>query len=212
MQSTIGNRMIAIFGAMLIGGTLLAQDIQLPEPAAKGGKPLMEVLKERRSLRAYSNKALPPQMMSDLLWAAWGINRADGRHTAPTACNNQEIDLYVCLPSGVYLYDPKANTLKQAIKDDVRKKCGIQPFVGTAPLTLVIAVDRNRMNRLDDSGKTFYAGIDAGYVSQNIYLYCASTGLSTVAIGYVDRPALSKALKLKSHQEIIITQPVGFAR
>lgn len=212
MQSIIGNRIVAIFGAMLIGGTLLAQDIKLPDPVVKGGKPLMEVLKERRSLRAYSNKALPPQMMSDLLWAAWGINRADGRHTAPTACNNQEIDLYVCLPSGVYLYDPKTNTMKQTLKDDVRKKCGIQPFVGSAPLTLVIAVDRNRMNRLGEADKAFYAGIDAGYVSQNIYLYCTSAGLSTVAIGYVDRPTLSKALKLKSHQEIIITHPVGFAK
>jgi len=198
--------------AMLVGCVAaLAQDIALPAPVTSGGMALADALQARQSIRNFdSAKSLTPQELSNLLWAAWGINRADGKRTAPTACNNQEIDLYVCLASGVYLYDAKANALKQLQKVDLRKSCGKQPFVGKAPVCLVLVGDLSRVNRIDDGHKQLYAWLDTGYISQNIYLHCAANKMHTVAIGMVDREELGKALKLKAKQEIVISHPVGF--
>jgi len=202
----------ALCGSMLLAGgmVLWAQDIVLPAPDTTGGKPLMEVLKTRKSLRAYSPRELTRQQLSDLLWAAWGVNRADGKRTAPTACNHQEIDVAVCLSSGTYLYEAKENRLKQLGKKDIRKSCGIQPFVAKAPVILVLLSDYRRMKMLDEDHKPFYSGIDIGYVSQNIYLYCTSAGLSTVALGMINRELIAKELKLATEQKVMLGHPVGF--
>jgi nitroreductase len=126
-------------------GLIMAQDdsvIKLPAPQLKGGKLLMQALKERQSIRSYSAKPLPLQTLSDLLWAADGINRPEsGKRTAPTAMNQQELDIYVVLADGVYLYEPKEHALQSVVKGDFRKLCGKQDFVAGAPVNLILIAD-----------------------------------------------------------------------
>ncbi len=183
-----------------------AQDIQLPAPQKTGGMPLMEALNARQTQRTFSTKPLSEQQLSDLLWAAFGINRPDGRRTAPSARNMQEIGIYVALPSGLYLYDAKQNLLVQQSKEDLREKTGKQPFVKTAPVCLIYVSDYDRMKNESE----FYSATDTGYISQNVYLFCASEGMHTVVLGWVEKEPLHAAMKLKPSQHIVLTQPVGF--
>lgn len=185
----------------------LAQ-IQLPKPQLDGGKPLMQVLKDRKSTRAYKPERLPEQVLSDLLWAAWGINRPDGKRTAPSAMNRQEIDVYVVLPEGAYVYDAKAHALNPVASGDLRAQTGGQPFVKDAPLNLVYVADTAKMS--GGSEQAVWYGAAAGFISQNAYLYCASEGLATVVRGMVDRTALAAALSLRPEQRIVLSQTVGY--
>jgi SagB-type dehydrogenase family enzyme len=179
-----------------------AQDISLPSPSKTGGKPLMEALNDRQTTREYSDKELDEQTLSDLLWAAYGFNREDKR-TAPSANNKQEFILYVVLKSGVYVYDAKANVLIQKVKGDFRAKTGKQEFVAVAPLNLVYVVD---LKKNSAEG----AMIDCGYISQNVYLYCASAGLGTVVRGWFDKENVRSALQLSEEEEPVLTQTVGY--
>lgn len=186
-------------------------DINLPAPRMEGGKPLMAALKARQSSRTFSDKPLPPQVLSDLLWAAAGINRTDsGNRTAPSARNWQEVDVYVVLPDGAYRYDAKAHSLKAVVKGDMRKQTGMQPFVATAPVNLVYVADPARMKGASPEDQALYYGADTGFISQNVYLFCASEGLATVVRGLVDRAALAKALNLPDSLKIVLTQTVGY--
>jgi SagB-type dehydrogenase family enzyme len=190
---------------------LIAQDIALPSPVTTGGKPLMEALKDRKTSRSFSTQPLEPQMIANLLWAAYGINRPEsGKRTAPSAVNYQETDLYVCLSTGVYLYDAKNNLLKMVIPQDLRAKMGKQDFVAEAPLVLVYVADFDKMGKSSEKDKENYAGIDVGYISQNVYLFCASENLATVVLGWIDKEAMSGDLKLSSAQHVILSQPVGY--
>jgi hypothetical protein len=128
-KAIIGFAAILIMNSLITPGMIEAQDISLPLPSRKGGKPLMEALNDRGSSREFSEKDLSLQQLSDLLWAAWGINReTDGKRTAPSSNNRQEMDVYVTLKTGLYLYDAKANTLKQLHNRDIRALSGTQPF------------------------------------------------------------------------------------
>jgi len=188
-----------------------AQDaIQLPKPQMEGGKPLMQTLKERQTGREFSPEKLSPQVLSNLLWAAFGVNRPDGRRTAPTASNRQEIDIYVTTADGAYLYDAKNNSLQPVAKEDVRAATGKQPFVATAPVNLVYVADFAKMGKSTDENKIFYSATDTGFISQNVYLFCASEGLATVVRGMVDREGLAKALKLRPDQRAVLAQTVGY--
>ena len=190
-----------------------AKSIQLPAPQMTGGKPLMEALKARSTQRDFSTEALPPQELSNLLWAACGINRPDkGLRTAPTAMNKQEIDVYVALAEGLYLYDAKANALNLVLAQDLREATGKQPFVKDAPVNLVFVADYVKMGTGPKEQKDFYSATDTGYISENVYLYCASAGLATVVRGYVDRDALAKAMNLRADQKIILAQTVGYPK
>ncbi len=190
------------------------REVKLPPPKMTGGKPLMECLKDRQTIRTFDSVPLPPQTLSDLLWAACGINRPEsGKRTAPSAGNRQEIDIYVCLPEGCFVYDPKTVVLRQTLKDDLRAQCGMQEFVKTAPVVLVYVADEARMGaRTSSEAKAFYAAADTGFISQNVYLFCASEGLATVVLGMVDKQALAKALNLRPEQKVILTQPVGYPK
>ena len=186
--------------------------IALPAPQTDGGKPFMQVLKERHSTREFSPKALPPQMLADLLWAGFGINRATNAHrTAPSAMNSQELDIYVATAEGVYLYDAKANQLQPVAAGDIRGQTGGQDFVKTAPVALLFVADLSRLVKAKPEERESYAWIDTGYVSQNIYLFCASAGLASV-VHELDRAKLADALKLRPEQKIILAQAVGFAK
>jgi SagB-type dehydrogenase family enzyme len=185
--------------------------IELPKPRTEGGMPLMEALAARETSRSFSSEKLPEQILSDLLWAAFGINRPDsGKRTAPSARNWQEIDVYVAVAEGVYLYDAKAHRLEPVLAEDLRAMTGTQGFVKDAPVNLIYVADLARMTGASDSDRVFYSAADTGFIAQNVYLYCASEGLATVVRGAVSRPALKKALGLRADQEIILAQSVGY--
>ena len=177
----------------------------------EAGLPLMRALKERESTRAFSGRELPPQVLSNLLWAAFGVNRPEaGKRTAPSACNWQEIDIYVAMPGGVYLYDAGGNSLVPVLQEDIRAHTGKQDFTQTAPVNLIYVADYSKMQAKRMEDKDFYAATDTGFISQNVYLYCASEGLATVVLGWVDKPELAKIMKLRPDQKVILTQPVGY--
>lgn len=192
--------------------TAKTETIKLPEPQTEGGMPLMQALNQRKTSREFSTKSLPDQVLSNMLWAAFGINRSDGKRTAPSAMNMQETDIYVATAKGLYLYDPKANSLIPKLDQDIRAKTGGQPFVKDAPVNLVYVADYAKMSRGSDEDKNFYSVVDTGFISQNVYLFCASEGLATVVRGYVNRPALAKAMNLRNDQKIILAQTVGYPK
>ncbi len=198
--------------AALFANSLLAQDIALPAPRNSGGMPLLDALAKRSTTRAFDSRDLPPEQLSTLLWAAFGINRPDGKRTAPSANNQQATDIYVLLKSGAYVYDAKSNKLAMAVPEDLRPLGGTQAFATNAPAILVFVADLARMGNGTDEGKKNTAQINVGYISQNVYLYCASEGLVTGARGSVDRKALSPRLKLRPAQLIILAQSVGYPK
>jgi nitroreductase len=202
---------LVVFSAAVYAAEL--KPIKLPAPQTEGGKPLMQALNERKSMREFGSEELPAQILSDLLWAAFGINRPDkGGRTAPTAKNMQEIDVYVVKAEGAYIYDAKENSLAPVLAGDIRAVTGEQPFVKDAPINLVFVVDYAKMGGMDDANQKFYAATDTGYISENVYLYCASAGLNTVVRGWVNRPPLEKALELRPDQKVILAQTVGYPR
>jgi len=193
------------------------KQIRLPAAQMTGGKPLMETLRDRKSSRDYSPVPLPKQTLSNLLWAAFGINRPEsGRRTAPSALNWQETDIYVFTEKGAYLYDAKENALQPVAAGDHRGETGsiIQPVVKKAPVNLVFIVDSTRTGlmgkMLNTEERDMFSDTAVGFISQNVYLYCASEGLSTVVRGMIDREALTELLKLRPEQRIILAQSVGY--
>ncbi len=187
------------------------KSIQLPPPQTSGGRPLMQVLKERQTQREFRSKKLPMQVLSNLLWAAFGINRPDGRRTAPSAINWQEIEIYVAMADGLFLYNPTANRLEPVLAKDVRAATGTQAFVATAPVNLVYVADLNKTERSGTEAE-FFTAADVGFIAENVYLFCASEGLATVVRGSVDRPTLAKIMKLAPNQRILLGQSVGYPK
>jgi SagB-type dehydrogenase family enzyme len=186
--------------------------ILLPQPQIAGGKPLMQTLNERRSLRRFGPQPLTLTVLSSLLWAASGVNRVkEGKRTAPTAGNRQAIDIYAVMTDGVYLYDAKSHYLSPILGVDIRTLAGRNRFVSEAPVNLVFVADFTLFNQKNESDKILYSAADTGFVSQNVYLFCASEGMATCVCGNIDRVSLAKAIKLKPEQKIILTQSIGFA-
>lgn len=196
---------------MSLSVTVFSQNIALLPPQTAGGMPLMEALNKRQTSRDFSAKKLPGQVISDLLWAAWGYNRTDEKkRTAPSSMNKQEIDVYAVMESGVYLYNAEKNQLEQVHNKDIRAKTGKQDFVATAPLTLVFVADYSRMSPGDDQQKEVTSNTDAAFISQNVYLFCASESLATGVRAYVDKEELHSAMNLKPEQHVTLAQSVGF--
>ena len=186
--------------------------IKLMPPQTNGGKPLMQVLKARKTSREFSTRKLPPQVLSNLLWAAFGINRPEsGKRTAPSAVNWQEIDIYVSSADGVYLYDAKEHILNPVIEGDIREATGTQSFVKYVAVNLIFVADYSKM-KTGEANKAFLSAADTGFISQNVYLFCASEGLATVVRGLADKPALKKMIKLRPDQNIVLTQSVGYPK
>ena len=194
----------------------LAQEttsIQLSKPQTGSGNSLMQLLWKRMSSREFSPEPLPVGILSNLLWAGFGINRTDGKRTAPSAHNAQDIDIYVILAGGLYLYDAKANQLKLLLAEDLRALAGTQPYVKEAPVNLVYVSDYAKLgDKEPNESKILLSGAHAGLIAENIYLYCASEGLATVVRAMIDIPRLSSAMKLRSDQKIILAQSVGYPR
>jgi len=186
-----------------------ATSISLPPPAVQGGLPLMESLALRHSSREFAPKPLPLPLLSNLLWAAYGINRAGGGRTAPSALNAQEIEVFVALPSGAYRYDAAANQLDLVAASDLRSVTGYQDFVDEAPLDLVYVADHARMGLVPVAQRESYASAAAGAIAQNVYLFAAGNGLATVIRAWIDRTAIADALGLTHDQQVLLSQTVG---
>jgi nitroreductase len=187
--------------------------IALPPPAMEGGKPLMVALKERKSIRDYADRPLTDQELSNLLWAAWGVNRpqGDGR-TVPRWRDAYLMDIYVIRADGVWLYEPKSHRLLFHMAGDLRSQTTTgQPFVATAPLNFAYAVDMSKITGESENDKNATAGATAGVAAQNVYLFCASAGLATVFRESVPA-ALAKTLKLPLGQIIQFAQTVGYPK
>lgn len=199
-----------------IPGSLTAQElkaIQLVKPQMDSGRLLMHVLKDRKSSREFSNRKLPIRVLSNLLWSACGVNRPDsGKRTAPSAKNWQEVDVYVATEKGLYLYDEDKHRLNPVLAQDIRALTGSQSYVKDAPINLIYVADYGRMENAANDVKDLYSAVDTGFISQNVYLYCASEGLATVSRGTMDRTALSHAMKLRPEQRIILAQSVGYPK
>ena len=185
--------------------------MHLPAPNSHGGKPLMDCLNARCSVRVYSARALQPHALSDLLWAAFGVNRSesDGR-TAPYWRHIMVIDVYVATADGVWLYEPKSHGLLPHQTQDLRAQTGTQDFVTTAPLELIYVAHGERMGDIPPEGRRLYAAVDAAFIGQNVYLFCASEGLGTVFRGALDCEALGRALSLDTGQFVTFAQTVGY--
>lgn len=203
---------VSLLCAIVVAGEA-PKTIQLMDPQTGGGKPLMQALKDRNTSRSFSSEKLPVQVLSNLLWAAFGINRPDsGKRTAPSAMNSQEIDIYVAAADGLYVYDAKTQLMRQVLSEDIRALTGRQPFVAEAPVNLIYVADYSRMTKASQEDKDLYSAVDTGFISENVYLYCASEGLATVVRGSIDRAALAKAMKLRPGQKIILAQTVGYPK
>jgi len=184
--------------------------IKLSKPQMDGN-PLLQLLAKRSSSRSFSSDTLPVNVLSNMLWAAFGINRPESdKRTAPSAKNLQEIDIYVTTAMGLYLYDARSDLLKPILGQDVRGLTGTQAFVKDAAVNLIYVADYSKMSSLSDEVKLMYAAADTGFISENVYLYCVSEGLSTVVRAGIDRQALAKVMGLRPDQRIILAQSVGY--
>lgn len=186
--------------------------IKLPAPKTQGGMPLMQALNERKSSREFGPQKLPLPVLSNLLWAAWGINRPDGHRTAPSARNSQEIDVYVAMSDGLFLYEPKQHQLQKILAEDIRVLTGTNDYVKDAGANLVYVADLTRGNLKEPAAIEFYSGADTAFLAQNVYLFCASEGLNVVVRGSIDRTALAAKMKLRPDQKITLAQSVGYKK
>jgi SagB-type dehydrogenase family enzyme len=215
-------RLAAICIILVLGMTILVltrnvalaeeQTIQLSNPQTDHN-PFLQLLMKRASARSFSSEPLPGNVLSNLLWAAAGISRPEsGRRTAPTASNRQEMDVYAATAKGLYLYEAKSNTLKLILAKDIREMTGKQPYVKDAAVNLIYVADYAKMNAKSEEDRMIYAASATGFISENVYLYCASEGLATVVRAFIDRPALAEVMKLRPDQKIILAQSVGYPK
>jgi SagB-type dehydrogenase family enzyme len=209
---------MAVTGPVLMTGSFslaFAQElepIRLPKPQTDGGRPLMQMLRDRKSLREFSAQKIPLMVLSNLLWAAFGVNRSDGKRTAPSARNWQETGIYVASADGLYLYDAKTHSLLPILRDDIRALTGIQAYVKDAAINLVYVADYAKTGSSTMEEKDLWSACDTGFIAQNVYLFCTSEGLNTVVRGLIDKPTLAKVMKLRPDQKIILAQSVGYPK
>ena len=186
------------------------ETIQLKKPIIDTKNELLLALSKRQSQRNISGKAVSPEILSEVLWAATGINRESGGHTAPLLWN---VKIHVAMESGIYFYDPKADLLTKTLSKDIRNKMTYQDFAHKAPAILILSLDESEMteNWINETGgKNFYAGSMVSYVSQNIYLYCAHKDLATVAMGWIDHDFINEKLGFSETEHTYLVHPIGY--
>lgn len=204
---------LILLSAILVFNPVSAQEltkVSLLKPDMSKGLPVMQAFNERASVREWSPEKLAIQDLSDLLWAADGINRPDeGKRTAPSAMNAQDIDVYVFLEEGIYFYDAKQHLLNQVAKGNYMDL----PGKTDAPVNLVLVSDISRFRAGNDSLKLVWAAMDCGIVSQNIGIFCAGTGLKTrPRAGTPGAAKIRELLNLKDTQYILLNHPVGYEK
>jgi SagB-type dehydrogenase family enzyme len=186
------------------------ETIGLPAPQKTGGMSLMEALDNRQSQRSYSSRELTQQQLSNLLWAAYGINRSNGYRTAPSARTAHEYDIYIIKNDGWYMYDAEQHAMLKMGNENLQEHAGTQDYVQTAPVNLVFVADFDKLASFNEEMRIFYSAADVGYISQNVYLYCASEGLATIVRGQIDKAKAKEVLKLRSNQHVVLAQTVGY--
>lgn len=191
-------------------GAVDDERIVLPSPRLEGGQTLLNTLWLRRSTREYSDRALPLPVLSELLWAAFGVNRPNGDRTAPYWRHVMVIDVYLAMPDGVWRYEAATHSLTRCSEQDIRGRTGLQEFVGKAALNLIYVAHGERMTDVAFEDRRLYASVDAAFIGQNVYLFCASEGLGTVFRGAVDYPDLTRILRLPDGQFVTFAQTVGY--
>ncbi|MFP4619793.1 MAG: SagB/ThcOx family dehydrogenase [Bacteroidales bacterium] len=209
------NIFISTLFLLTLGLTQIqAQEInQLPDPQKTGGKRLMKALDQRQSSRTFANKKMSDQMLSSLLWAAFGINRPEsGKRTAPSAHNVQDIQIYVATQEGAFLYLPEKHALKRITGKDVRDVTGLQDFVEEASVNLVYVSDFSKYSDGSDQQHKEAASAHCGFIGQNVYLFAASEGLNCVFRGSVDKELITKTLNLNENQHVVYSQSIGFSK
>jgi len=210
----VSSILLAAFAVLLLVSWTAAQEpqvVKLPKPQTDGGRPLMQCLKDRQSSRAFKPDKLSDRVLSNLLWAADGVNRPDSnKRTAPTAMNIQNIDIYVSTADGLYIYEPAQHALKVVLSQDLRASMGMQDFVKVVPLNLIYVADFAKLQRGTDEDKVLYSAAHCGFIGQNVYLFCASEGLATVVRGSINRDEIAKLMKLRLDQKVILAQSVGY--
>jgi nitroreductase len=211
-EANTGLLSTAVAAAMPGAPAMSAETVILPAPRSEGGKPLIQALRLRRSIREYSERPLPPQVLSDLLWAAFGVNRPNGDRTAPYWRHVMVIDVYAAMADGVWLYDPQQHALHPHLTADIRAKTGLQEFVASAPLNLVYVAHGERMKDISPEERRLYASVDTGFIGQNVYLFCASEGLATVFRGAVDYTKMAQSMRLDEEQFVTFAQTVGYPK
>ncbi len=183
----------------------------LPPVRTHGGLPLIDALRLRHSTREYDNRALPVRLLSELLWAAFGINRSEtGDRTAPYWRHVMVIDVYVAMADGVWIYAPGQHELLPCLATDIRALTGLQDFVSEAPVELIYVAHGERMHDVIAEDRRLFASVDAAFIGQNVYLFCASEGLGTVFRGAFDPKKLAQALKLDDKQFVTFVQTIGY--
>jgi SagB-type dehydrogenase family enzyme len=211
--TAVAAALVAVPATRRAGSAQEPKPIPLPPPQMDGGKPLMQALKDRRSSRNFSSEKLPLPVLGSLLWAGFGVNRPEsGGRTAPSASNSQEMDVYVAMADGLFLYDAKAHALQPILSQDIRALTSRQAFAAEVPANLIYVSDLSKMTRASAADREVYAAAHTGFISQNVYLYCASEGLATVVRASLDRPALAKAMGLRADQRITLVQSVGYPK
>jgi SagB-type dehydrogenase family enzyme len=215
MKAVLSTIILCVLATCLAGplkGSEPLDPIQLPPPETKGGMPLMQALAGRMSTKEFTPQAIPKDQLSNLLWAAFGINRPEsGKRTVATAVNCQDIEVYVVGEKVAYVYDAKEHRLIPVVNRDLRSLAATQGYAQVAPINLVYVSDYSKMPDRFEDKKPIYAAFHAGSISQNVYLYCASAGLGAVVRDSVDRTALEEALNLRRDQVIVMAQSVGYA-
>jgi nitroreductase len=206
----------ALFLLMVLAFGSPAQDLQpikLLSPQLDKGKSLMQSLQDRHSTREFAEKELSLQELSNMLWAANGVNRPDlKKRTAPSAMNTQDADVFVFLKDGVYFYDAFEMKLLPVIKGDKRSLAGTQPFVADAPVNLVIVSDYAKMGRTKDEDKAAFAAGSAAFIGENVYLFCSAFNLNCVLRGSIDKDAIIKGLNLRPYQHPVYGITIGFPK
>lgn len=184
----------------------------LPKPVTTGGMSVRDALAHRQTSREFDTRKLSPQMLSDLLWAAYGINREDGKRTAPSAFDARSIDVYVALTEGFFRYDAGENSLRKVRDGDGRPLTGGQDFALIAPATLVYVSDLSRYPKgQSEEERVKWSRFDTGFIGQNVYLFCAAEGLGCV-VRAVDGDSLAVTLGLSPDQRVTLAQTVGYPK
>ncbi len=192
------------------GSQITGAAVPLSRPTHTGGLPLYAALAQRRSTRVYSNCPLPAQILSNLLWAAYGINRPGGQRTAPYWRHAMVVDVYAALSDGVWRYDAERHALLLHLPQDIRALMGRKDFIGSAPLDLLYVAQGERMAELSAAEQRLCASVDAAFIGENIYLCAASQGLGTVFRDGIDHAQLERALQLERNQFVTFAQTVGY--
>lgn len=204
------KKMTLILLSVLSAAPIFAQNIKLPEPDRTGGKPLMQCITERKTIRQYKAGAkLTPKQISTMLYAAWGFNRPEKR-TVATARNKQDLEIYIALDSGIYRYNAKTNVLELRKKGNHKSELGKQtPMFEKAAAVVIYLSDLSRFGSIPRDRQIFYSAAHAGSAYQNVYLYCANENLGTVLCKLINEDTIRSLLELPANIEVLFAQPVG---